>query len=188
MATYDSIKFDIDMARVVILDECDKVMRSAIEKHMDSLEYQGYIGGSSTDGTVSWDYTVWFMDIRSWVMFFGMGKAIDWKNPYLDEYMRSDFWANGRSKSGALVRRGEGTYSQYDYKTGELKDYEGTEPQGEELPSGLQAARTQKPSVDFWKTIEEIYNSFLEGFRNTALPNIERRFVTECFAIEQHKT
>lgn len=186
MATYDTIKFNIDIARNIILDECDKVMRSAIEKHFNSLQYSGIVS-DPTRGVISLDYEAVFDDVRAWVMFFGMGKAIDWQNPYLDEYMKSDFWADGRSKSGALVRRGEGTYSQYDYKTGTLEYYEGTEPAGEELPSGLQASRTERPSVDFWQTIEKIYYSFLEGFNNTALPNIERRFVTECFTIEQHK-
>lgn len=189
MATYDSIKFNIDRARQVILDECDKVMRSAIEKHFESLKpYYGYLGGSVTDGTISWDYTVYFMDIRAWVMFFGMGQGMDKDNPYLDEYKSSSFWATGRPDDGTVVKRGAGPYKQYDYRKGELRDYEtGAEPQGEPLKHWQQKAFDIKPEKDFWEVIEKIRDSFLEGFNNNALPNIERRFATECFTIEQHK-
>ena len=193
MATYNSIKFDIDMARRVILDECDKVMKSAIEKHFSELEYSGYIGGSSTDGTISLDYEVIFKDIRAWVMFFGMGQEMEDsdKNPYLYDYYDSDFWTVGRPQyggnRGAVVKRGASAYDQYDYKSGTLKHYDsGAEPQGELLKSWQQKAFSKKPTVDFWNTIEKIYASFIEGFNSNALSNIERRFVTECFYIDEH--
>ena len=187
MAAYDSIKFNIDFARMVILDECDKVMKDAINRHLGSLEYPGAIYGSERE-VISLEYNVVFEDIRAWVMFFGQGLAIEWNNPYLDEYMSSGFWANGRPKSGTIIRRGsDDNYSQYNYKTGELMEgLVGSDPQGEPLEKWQQANLTEKRDVDFWKTIEEIYNTFLEGFNNTALPNIQRRFVTECFTINKH--
>lgn len=188
MATYDSIKFDIDRARQVILDECDSVMKNAINQHMGSLEYPGTLYGPDREVT-SLEYEVVFEDVRAWVMFFGRGQGITHENPYLDEYMSNEkLWADGRPRSGTVVRRGSGPYSQYDYKTGELKHYEsGTEPQGEALKPWQQKMLRIDPKVNFWDTIEKIYNTFLEGFNNIALPNIQRRFTTECFTIE-HKT
>lgn len=194
MATYDSIKFNIDRARQVILEECDKVMRNAIEKHFGSLEYAGHLSEISSNGTTSYDYEVIFEDIRAWVMFFGMGQEMEDsdKNPYLYEYYDSEFWTVGRpqygSGRGTVVKRGAGPYSQYDYRSGNLKHYDsGAEPQGEPLKNWQQKMFNIKSTEDFWDTIEKIHNSFLEGFNSDALPNIERRFVTECFTIEQHK-
>lgn len=194
MATYDSIKFDIDRARQVILDECDKVMRIAIEKHFGKLKYSGSIGEIYNNGITSIDYEVIFEDVRAWVMFFGMGQEMEDsdKNPYLYEYYDSDFWTVGRPQYGAgrgtVVKRGAGAYDQYDYRTGVLRHYDkGAEPQGEPLKGWQQKAFNIKPTEDFWETIREIHSSFLEGFNNDALPNIERRFAIECFDIEQHK-
>ena len=187
MATYNSIKFNIDLARVIILDECDAVMKNAINQHLGSLKYPGTIYGPERE-VISLEYNVEFEDIRAWVMFFGRGQGITHENPYLDKYMRTDFWADGRPKSGTVVRRGsEETYSQYNYKTGELeRDLTGTDPQGEALKPWQQKMLRIDPEVNFWDTIEKIYNTFLNGFNNTALPNIQRRFVTECFEIDTH--
>ena len=187
MATYDTVKFDIDLARIIILDECDRVMKNAINQHFSSLKYPGTIYGSERE-IISLDYEVVFEDIRAWVMFFGRGQGITHDNPYLDEYMRSDFWADGRPKSGTVVKRGsENTYSQYNYKTGELEEgLTGADEQGEELKPWQQKLLRINPEVNFWETIEKIYSTFLNDFNNTALPNIQRRFITECFKIDTH--
>lgn len=185
MATYSTIELNIDRLRQVILEEGDNAMQLAIESNFGGLEYFGDV--ETERELISVNYKAKFDDIRAWVMFFGRGQGLTHKNPFFDEYTKSDFWADGRPRSGTVVRRGsEETYSQYNYKTGELeKDLVGTDPQGETLPRWQQALLRIEPEIDFWQTIERTYTTFISNFNNIAIPNINRRFY-ECFDIKQH--
>ena len=184
MATYSTIELNIDRLRQVILEEGDKAMQLAIESNFGVFDYFG--GVETEHDLISVNYKAKFDDIRAWVMFFGRGQGLTHDNPFFDEYTTSKFWADGRPRSGAVVRRGSKGYDQYDYNTGELKHYDsGTEPQGEVLPSWQQALLRINPEIDFWSVIRVTYRTFISNFTNIAIPNINRRYY-ECFVIKQH--
>lgn len=177
MATYSTVKVDIDRLRQVILEEGDDAMQLAIVSNFGGLEYFGDFNYEDITLT-SVDYKVHFNDIRAWVMFFGRGQGLTHDNPFFNEYTKDkDLWAEGRPRSGAIVRRGsQKGYDQYDYKTGELKHYDsGTDPQGEVLPTWYQATMRMNPEINFWDTIDKTYQDFVSNFSNIAIPNINRR-------------
>lgn len=185
MATYDTLEFNVDRFRQIILEEGNVAMRYAIAHNFGSLKYFSDI--IQTNGVVEIDYDVIFDDVRAWVMFFGQGQGINQDNPWLEEYKKTDFWAEGRHDDGTVVKRGyDNSYDQYDYRTGKLRHYEhGADEAGEELEKWQQAGLTKVREVDFWKTIEQTYNSFVTAFTNVSIPRIEMK-MNECFEIKHH--
>jgi hypothetical protein len=179
MATYSTVKVDIDMLRRIIVEAGDHALKGAMLDNFGHLKYfnpWASLSSSNIQQGVSSDIQAVFDDIKAWIMFFGRGQGITHDNPFLKDYIEnSGLWAEGRPHSGTIVRRGAGKYEQYNYKTGELETYEGTEPQGEALPTWYQAARRVNPEIDFWDLIEKTYNDFVSNFNYTAIPNINRR-------------
>lgn len=181
MATYNTVRVDIDRLRQVILEEGDDAMQLAIVSNFGVLEYFGDFNYEDITLT-SVDYKVNFNDIRAWVMFFGRGQGITHDNPFLEDYIEnSGLWADKRPRSGAVVKRGsDSDYWQYDYSPGAnggvLKHYDqGADDAGDLLEPWQQKLLRMNPRENFWETIEKTYTTFVSNFSNIAIPNINRR-------------
>lgn len=181
MATYQEIIFNQERFHGVIVEEFDKAMVEAIDEVWASDSYYGQtIKNKSINGV---EYEIVFNDIRAWVVYFGQGQDIDTSNPFLDEYMSSDFWANGRHSDGTVVKRGSSPYDQYNYSSGKLVHYDsGAEPAGQELIPPLQKGISKAPTKDFWENIEKTFDVFCERV-GLFVERIEYRLVSECFEV-----
>lgn len=181
MATYQEITFNQERFHDVIVEELDKAMVEAIDEVWASDSYYGQTIKNKSTNSV--EYEIVFNDIRAWVVYFGQGQSLDQTNPFLDEYMSSNFWASGRPSDGTVVKRGSSPYDQYNYSSGQLVHYDqGAEPAGQELIAPLQKGISKAPTKDFWESIEKTFDIFCErvGLFNE---RIEYRLLSECFEV-----
>lgn len=184
MAKYRELQFNREIFLNIVVEEFDSIMYQAIMNNGFQRTEETDYNSASYDLFRGKEYVISFSDLRAWVLEYGKGNKLDSTNPYLGDYMRSEYWADGRDTDGTVVRRGEGAYDTIDFMYGvPIRENKGTEPAGTALPESMQGlwAKDPEPFVnDLYDAIWEAFVSLLDG----AIRNIENRQNEYMFVVE----
>lgn len=153
--TYTHVSFSPSMFKDEIYRLCDEALEETVAeiktwKYFEDAQPIAISGEGYDNG-----YELTATDLKAWLYYYGSGTHMDERNPYLKEYLSSDFYNKDRPSNRAIVRRGAEQYTQWDYKKGHgTITRTGKEPKGEVISQG------GEPQADMPKLLEKALNFF----------------------------
>jgi hypothetical protein len=153
---YTHISFSPSMLKDEIYRLCDEALEETVEEvklwnFFEDAQPISIAGENCDNG-----YELTATDLKAWLYYYGSGTHMDKRNPYLKEYLNSEFYNKDRPSNHAIVRRGKDIkYTQPNYEQGHgTITRTGTDPKGDVISDG------QEPKQDMTSLLDSLLNFF----------------------------
>lgn len=179
MASYTHFSFSLNQLK----EQIDTLAMEALDETYQEMKgWDSYLKAMNKTATYDYGsekgYIVEIEDLRAWIYYYGTGTHMwDNENPYLSQYMKSDFYNKARPKSGAIVGRGHGVeYTTYNWETGQ-----GTTTRIGVVPTNKEVSQGVAPQGNF----NDIIKQATETFNRKLKQKMSRLNLESCFISSQ---